>query len=178
MPSVPGAAGDFWHIIDRACPAFSDPHSWWCGDDADTSFVPPNLANGLYSPVVYTDIALSCTTYFAMHFAIPTVDNDYVSLLGTVDGSNYYHVGSYWGDFEQCDGWGVSGIAGYDIGQFVLGDPIYEVGYEFIMNTTDNGCGPAVSGPAGIFVDDTRFYGVEGVPVEESSWGNIKAMYR
>ena len=50
IPAVPGAAGDFWHVIDRACPALSDPHSWWCGDDADTSLVPPNLQDALFSP--------------------------------------------------------------------------------------------------------------------------------
>ena len=50
LAEVPGAAGDFWHVIDRACPAFSDPHSWWCGDDADTSLVPPNLQDALFSP--------------------------------------------------------------------------------------------------------------------------------
>ena len=27
VPGVPEAAGDFWHVIDRKCPALSDPHS-------------------------------------------------------------------------------------------------------------------------------------------------------
>ncbi len=30
-PSAPVGSGDYWHIIDRACPAYSDPSSWWCG---------------------------------------------------------------------------------------------------------------------------------------------------
>ena len=172
FPAIPGAAGDFWHIIDRACPAFSDPHSWWCGDDADTSFVPPNLANGLYSPVVYTDIALSCTTYFAMHFAIPTVDNDYVSLLGTVDGSNYYQVAAYWGDFESCDGWGSTGLyIGFDIGQF--GGQTYYAGMLFIMHTTDNGCGPAGGGDAGVMLDDLWICTNGGDPWEGERTTNL-----
>ena len=153
VPAVPGAAGDFWHLIDRACPAYSDPHSWWCGDCSDTSFVPPNLANGLYSPVVYTDLALSCTTYFAMHLAIPTVDNDYVSFHCTVDGSDYYGIAAYWGDFESCDGWGGGAFnIGFDIGQF--GGETYYAGMLFVMHTTENGCGPAGGGDAGVMLDD------------------------
>ncbi|MCK4916137.1 MAG: hypothetical protein KAS89_08195, partial [Candidatus Eisenbacteria sp.] len=106
-----------------------------------------------------------------------TVDNDYCEFKAYANGE-YYHMFSYWGDFESCDGWGTSGINGYDIGQFVTGE-ITEVGYEYIMNTTDNGCGPAVNGPAGIFVDHLTFYGTPWpTPVEQSSWGNIKAMYR
>jgi hypothetical protein len=126
FPAVPGAAGDYWHVIDRACPAYSDPHSWWCGDDADTSFVPPNLANGLYSPV---------------------------SFLGTVDGSNYYQVAAYWGDMEACDGWASSAYnTGFDIGQF--GWQTCYAGMLFIMHTTDNGCGPGAAGDAGVMLDD------------------------
>jgi hypothetical protein len=172
FPAVPGAAGDYWHVIDRACPAYSDPHSWWCGDDADTSFVPPNLANGLYSPVVYTDIALSCTTYFAMHFAVPTVDNDHVCLLGTVDGSNYYHLASYWGDFESCDGWGSTAfIFGFDIGQF--GGQTYYAGMLFIMYTTDNGCGPGAAGDAGVMLDDLWICTNGGQPWEGERTANL-----
>ncbi len=153
MPGVPGAAGDFWHLIDRACPAYSDPHSWWCGDDSDTSFVPPNLQNGLLSPVVDFYGAYSCTCYFAMHFAVPTVDNDYVALYGTV-GSGYYGIAAYWGDFEACDGWGSTAFnTGFDIGQFG-GGITYQAGMLFVMYTTDNGCGPAGGGDAGIMLDD------------------------
>jgi len=179
IPAGPVVGGDWWNILDRACPAFSRPHSWWCGDVADSNLIPPGLQNSLHTPIISIPGAgaASCTLYVRIHFGIPTIDNDYCEFKAYVNGESF-HMFSYWGDFEQCDGWGTSGIAGYDIGQYVLGDPITEVGYEFIMNTTDNGCGPAVNGGAGIFVDDMRFYGVEGVPVEESSWGNIKAMYR
>jgi hypothetical protein len=103
IPGVPGAAGDFWHVIDRACPALSDPHSWWCGDADDTSLVPPMLQNALFSPYVDISAAAACTVHFAMHFAIPTVDNDYMALFGS-SGSGLYGLGGWWGDFGSCDG--------------------------------------------------------------------------
>jgi hypothetical protein len=152
-PAIPGAAGDYWHIIDRACPALSDPHSWWCGDDADTSFVPPNLADALFTPVIYTNTILTCTLYAAIHFAIPTVDNDYFAIWCTFDGADYYAHSSWWGDFEQCYGWGSSGINGFSFSEFVSGYPDH-AGAAFVMYTTDNGCGPAVGGGAGVMIDD------------------------
>jgi hypothetical protein len=180
IPAIPGSAGDWWHIIDRACPALSDPHSWWCGDPTDTSFVPPNLQNALFTPVVTVD-AFSCTVHFAQHFAIPTIDNDYIAYYGTCDGSNYYAIAAYWGDFGSCDGWGgVAYNTGFDVGQFCTGGFCY-AGFMWVMNTTDNGCGPAGGGDAGAMIDDVWFEGVEGgcpSPVEDSSWGGIKAMYR
>ncbi|MFH1864961.1 MAG: hypothetical protein ABIK85_03690, partial [Candidatus Eisenbacteria bacterium] len=173
IPAVPAAAGDYWHLIDRACPAYSDPHSWWCGDDADTSLVPPNLMDGLYSPVVETGIAFSCTTYFAMHFATPTVDNDYLSLHGTTDGVNYYNLGGWWGDMESCDGWGHTAFnTGFDIGQFGGGETYY-AGMLFIMHTTDNGCGPAGAGDAGFMLDDLWFCTNGGVPWEGERAANL-----
>ncbi len=179
IPAVPGAAGDWWHVINRCCPAYSDPHSWWCGDDADTSLLPSNLQNGLYTPLVDLTGALSCTAYMAVHFAVPTVDNDYCEFLGTCDGATYYHMYSYWGDFESCDGWGGTGLnVGYDIGQFCDPAPYTFGGFLWVMNTTDNGCGPGGAGDAGVMIDDVRFEGVHSDPVENASWGEIKALYR
>jgi hypothetical protein len=178
VPSVPSAAGDYWHVIDKLCPAYSDPHSWWCGDDADTNLIPGNLQNGLFSPVVDLSAAATCTARFALHFAIPQVDNDYVAFYGGV-GYGYYGIASYWGDFGQCDGWGSSGFAGFDISQF--DDPPYGMGgFLWVFYTTDNGCGPTPAGNmAGLTVDDFWLEGeLLGVPVEETSWGSIKAMYQ
>jgi len=176
IPDVPGAAGDFWHLIDRACPALSDPHSWWCGDDADTGFVPPMLQNGLFSPLVDISGASACTVHMALHFAIPTVDNDYVSLYGTA-GGGYYGIAAYWGDFGTCDGWGGTGYnIGFDITQFDL-PPYSWGGFLWIMYTTDNGCGPAGGGDAGVMIDDL-WYEVPTSPVESVSWGSIKSLYR
>ena len=187
IPEVPGAAGDYWHLIDRACPALSDPHSWWCGDDADTSLVPANLQDALFSPTVDCATggyacAYSCTAHMAIHFAVPTVDNDYVALFAGA-GAGLYGVASYWGDFESCDGWGGTGYnIGFDCGQFAaVPNEVYVASFAWVMYTTDNGCGPAGGGDAGVMIDDVWFEGQpEGciVPVEDSSWGGIKAMYR
>ena len=178
IPAVPGAAGDFWHLIDRCCPAYSDPHSWWCGDDADTSLVPPMLQNGLWSPVVDISSAAACTAHMALHFAVPTVDNDYCALYGSA-GGGYYGIAAYWGDFGSCDGWGSTGLnIGFDITQFDV-PPFGMGGFLWIMYTTENGCGPGAGGDAGVMVDDVWFEGpLAGTAVEESSWGSIKAMYQ
>jgi len=176
IPAVPGAAGDYWHLIDRMCPAYSDPHSWWCGDDSDTSLVPPMLQNGLFSPLVDISGASACTAHFAAHFAIPTVDNDYCAFYGTAGGS-YYGIASYWGDFGSCDGWGGTGLnIGFDITQFDL-PPYTWGGFLWIMYTTENGCGPGAGGDAGIMIDDL-WYEVPTTPVEAVSWGSIKSLYR
>jgi hypothetical protein len=179
IPEVPAASGDYWHVIDRKCPAYSDPHSWWCGDDADTGLVPPNLQDGLYTPLVDLNGALSCTVRFAQHFAIPTVDNDYVAYYGTCDGLTYYGIAAYWGDFEQCDGWGQDAfVGGYDIGTFCGAGNMTWGGFLWIMYTTDNGCGPGAAGDAGAMVDDVWFEGEHEDPVEKASWSQIKALYR
>ena len=179
VPAVPGAAGDFWHLIDRACPALSDPHSWWCGDDADTSLVPPMLQNGLYSPLVSLEGALSCTVRFAIHFAIPTIDNDYITFNGTCNGADYYGIAAYWGDFGSCDGWGGSAYdVGFDIGQFCDVAEYTFGGFLWTMYTTDNGCGPGAGGDAGAMIDDVLFLGNHESPVEDASWTQIKALYR
>ena len=178
IPEVPGAAGDFWHVIDRACPAFSDPHSWWCGDDADTSLVPPMLQDALFSPTVDISGAAACTAYFAQHFATPTVDNDYMSIFVSA-GTGYYSTGGWWGDFGTCDGWGGTALnIGFDMTQFDV-PPFGMGGIALVMYTTDNGCGPGGAGDAGMMIDDVSFEGpLAGTPVEDSSWGSIKAMYR
>jgi hypothetical protein len=178
VPSVQAAAGDYWTLIDRACPAYSDPHSWWCGDPADTSFVPPNLQDGLYSPLVDMTGVLTCTVHFAMHFAIPTVDDDYVAFYGTTDGVGYYGIAAYWGDFGTCDGWGGAAYdTGFDITQFEP-FPYTWGGFLWIMYTTDNGCGPAGGGDAGCMIDDVWFEGVHQDPVKQESWSRIKSHYR
>ncbi|HYW69108.1 MAG TPA: hypothetical protein VE960_05830 [bacterium] len=157
--TIPPAAGDWWHIIDRSCPAISDPHSWWCGDDADTGLIPPGLHNELSTPIVDISIAQTCTANFAIHFAVPAVDNDYVEFRGTSDGENYYGITSCWGDFAQCDGWDrTSWVVGYNIGQFSV-PPFEGGGLKFIFHTTDNGCGPAAAGDAGVMIDNVYLAG-------------------
>jgi hypothetical protein len=45
------------------------------------------------------------------------------------------------------------------------------------MHTTDNGCGPGAGGGAGLVLDDVYLEGYVS-PVEKSSWGRLKAMFR
>jgi hypothetical protein len=58
--------------------------------------------------------------------------------------------------------------------------PFSTVEAVFVMNTTENGCGPGGGGDAGFFIDDLTFWinYDEPVPVNETSWGSIKSMYR
>jgi hypothetical protein len=178
VPAMPSgcSSGDWWHLIDRCCPAYSDPHSWWCGDDADTSLIPPNLNNSLISPTVDITGSLICTLRFLLHAEVPTVDNDYWTEEVTVDGgANWVMTGEWWGDFGQCDGWGTAGIAGVDISSLLPGTAFQ---FKLTFYTSDNGCGPGSAGGAGIMLDDTWLESWSASPVEESSWGSIKAMYR
>jgi hypothetical protein len=158
-PGVPEIAGDWWHIVDRKCPAYSDPHSWWCGDDADTSLIPPNLDNALITPYVDLSRALTCTVSFCLHAEVPTDDNDYWTYYATGDGGvSWQSIASYWGDFGQCNGWSTSGLRGYDLG--FHGIPFGEnSAFMFRFQTTDDGCGPGAAGGAGIFVDDVKMHG-------------------
>ena len=180
-PGVPASAGDWWHIIDRQCPAASDPHSWWCGDDADTGLIPPNIDNSLITP--YTDLdaagAVTCTVRFYLHSEVPTVDNDYYIYYATIDGGvTWVGIASYWGDFGQCDGWATSGLDGLDVGLNCGGPPFGDTAFQLRFLTTDNGCGPGAAGGAGIMLDDTWLEGDLPVAVEDASWGTIKSMYR
>lgn len=162
QPAVPPAAGDFWHIVDRKCPAHSDPHSWWCGDDADTSHIPPNLENALVTPMIPAQNAMTCTVRMYLHSEVPITDNDYYAFHATVDGgATWYPVAANWGDFGQCDGWGTSGICGWDIGYHcgVGAFGFDDVAFKIIFHTTDNGCGPGTAGGAGIYIDDFRMEG-------------------
>ncbi len=176
-PAVPGSAGDWWHIVTDLCSSFSPPNSWWCGDDADSSLIPPNLANALYSPVISIAGAATCTLRHLVHAEVPTVDNDYWAEDVSLDGGVTWHATNAWlGDFAGCDGWGSAGFAGDDLTPF-FGDGT-DFQFQITFYTTDNGCGPGAAGGAGINLDDTWLEGEAGVPVEESSWGKVKAMYR
>ena len=176
IPGIPGSAGDYWHLIDRMCPAYSDPHSWWCGDDSDTTLTPPNLNNSLISPAVSIVGAGTCTLRMLLHAEVPTVDNDYWTEEVSVDGGgSWATTGAWWGDFGSCDGWGTSGISGIDISSFLPGT---EFQFKLTFYSTENGCGPSAAGGAGIMLDDTWLEDWTGSPVEEQSWGSIKAMYR
>jgi hypothetical protein len=176
VPEIPGAAGDYWHITSRACPAYSDPHVWWCGDDSDTSLVPPNLNNALVSPAVSLAGSTACTLRLLLHAEVPTVDNDYwTEELTTDGGANWYSLGSWWGDFAQCDGWGTHGINGVDLSPYLPGTSFQ---FRLTFYTTDNGCGPGEAGGAGIMLDDTWLEDWTNSAVVPMSWGRLKALYK
>ncbi len=161
-PSGPPPSGDYWHIIDRACPASSGTHSWWCGDDADTNLVPANLYNSLTSPPVDISGLESLYLSFQVHFAIPTVDNDSVTFEITTDGGVSWHsLGTWWGDSSSCDGWSRRWRNGMNLDPYLPGS---EFQLRVIMYTTDNGCGPAAYGGAGIMVDDLKLIRTFGTP--------------
>ncbi len=172
-PGTGAASGDWWHIIDRACPAYSGTHSWWCGDDADTSLVPPNLNNSLISPWVDVSGVTVCTLKCAVHFAIPTVDNDYFEISATNNGDDYVGVIAYWGDFGTCYGWASGLLSGLDLALPEHGlFPADSIRVRFTMFTTGNGCGPGAGGDAGIMIDDVSI-GTWGAPVVWNVPGDV-----
>jgi hypothetical protein len=186
-PWIP-TGGDFWHVIDRACPALSDPHSWWCGDDSDTGLIPPNLRNGLFTPVVDLSgygTVVGCTVRFAIHLAIPKYEGDYCGYYVTANGVDYYQMSgpascgwSWWGDIGSCDGWAWLPHGGYDVSDWCPDSEITHVGLLWVMMTDDDGCGPGIAGDAGAMIDDVCFEIEVLNPVEAKSWGAIKAMFR
>lgn len=176
-PSVPSPAGDYWHIAERRCPANSDPYCWWCGDDADTTLIPPGLDNWLMTPMIDLAGAVATTVRFLLHAEVPEVDDDYWVEEITMDGgATWYHSGTYWGDYESCRGWSSRALFwGIDLTPYVSTDNRFALRLTF--HTTDNGCGPGVAGGAGIMLDDISLEGYN-TPVTRGSWGAIKALYR
>ncbi len=177
-PNVQDLAGDYWHITERPCAATSGAHVWWCGDDADTSHVPGRLDNWLVSPPVdigSLDPGTPCTLRYMLHAEVPMVDNDYWTIYASTDrGETWYQLGAWWGDFEACSGWSQAGIDGLSITHLLPGSSFRAL---FRFLTTENGCGPGAAGGAGITLDDVSL--VAGTsPVERTSWGRIKAVYR
>ncbi len=174
VPSVPGAAGDWWHVVEDNCSSWSTPHSWWCGDDGDTSLIPPNLNNSLLTPPVDISEAVTCTLRYYLHAEVPTGEDGW-NIEVRFDGGEWQQLHAFYGDFESCDGWGNSGINGDDLTDYLPAD---EVQLMVTMQTSDDGCGPGAAGGAGINLDDTWFEGVHTDAIEESSWGRIKMFYR
>jgi len=176
-PAVPGAAGDYWHITPRPCSAFSPPNVWWCGDDADTSLIPPGLDNWLMTPYVDLTGAVATTLRFILHAEVPMVDDDYWTEEVTMDGGDtWYHSGTYWGDYGTCEGWSLRALLfGIDLTPYVAHGNVFA--FRITFHTTDNGCGPGAGGGAGVMLDDMFLEG-HVTPVERGTWGSIKALYR
>jgi hypothetical protein len=175
-PAVPPASGDWWHLAQRSCAAYSGSQCWWCGDDGDTSLIPPNLDNSLTSPPIDVSSSSICTLRFLVHAEVPTDDGDFwTEEISTDGGMTWYMTGAWWGDFGQCSSWATHGINGIDLSPYLPGDVLM---FRISMHTTDDGCGPGLIGSAGLMLDDTWVEDWTGSPVEHTSWGAIKAMYR
>jgi hypothetical protein len=157
-PVALGPAGDYWHIIENSCKAWSGSHCWAnTSPDTNGAMVPPGVQNWLRTPEVVVSSTVGCTTYFIIQFFTPTVDNDYWTETVYVSGVGT-QLHAWWGD--QCD-------AGYGpCDHFVGGDDITPLLYyqeaaylEWVYHTTDNGAGPDVCDCAGITLDDIGFTG-------------------
>jgi hypothetical protein len=177
-PTGPEAAGDYWHIRETD-EAWSPTHHWCNSELPEENFVPGGVQNWLRTPTVCLESAETCTTYFIIQFFTPTVDNDYWTETMYVDGVGT-QLHAWWGD--QCD----SGYDEYAHFGGVADDvtallPGLEGYHEWVYYTTDNGAGPDVCNHAGITLDDIGFFGVGCPcqnPVEETSWGKVKSLYR
>jgi hypothetical protein len=177
VPDIPAAAGDYWHLLDNVCKAWSGSYSWACTSVDTPGIVPGLVQNWLRTPSVDISGAISCTTDFVIQFFVATVDNDYWTEEVTVDnGASWTQLHAWWGD--QCD-------AGYSpCDHFAGGDDITNLlpgtrlAHRWTMYTTDNGIPTNVCNCAGITIDDVEFFGVHIDPVEPTTWGHIKAIYR
>jgi hypothetical protein len=175
-PTGPPAAGDYWHI-QESTEAWSPSHHWVNSELPDENFVPPAVQNWLRTPTIDISSAATCTTYFVIQFFTPTVDNDYWTETMVVDGTPT-QLHAWWGD--QCDAGYTSadhfgGVAD-DVTALLPGNLGY---HEWCYYTTDNGAGPDVCGRAGITLDDIGFFGeLVATPVQESTWGRVKSMWR
>jgi hypothetical protein len=176
-PGHPGASGDWWHRRYDDCSSYSGHYSWWCGDDADTSLIPPLLQNWLDSPWIDVSMAATCVLRGMYHFEVPTVDNDYMARWVTYDGINYYQLNASWGDFAQCSGWSTSYYNGKVLSTLTPW-PQSQVQISHAFYTTSNGCGPGGGGGAGVTIDNVWLEGEEISPVESRSWSGIKSMFR
>jgi len=176
-PSHPGASGDWWHRRYDACSSYDGVYSWWCGDDADTSLIPPLLQNWLDSPWIDVSMAATCLLRAAVHFEVPPIDNDYMARWVTYDGVNYYQLNATWGDAAACNLWSSSYYAGKQL-DVLTPWPQSQVQVSHAFYTTANGCGPGAAGGAGVTIDRVWLEGEVISPVQAKSWGSIKSMYR
>ncbi len=180
-PAVPTAPGGYWHVVNDVCSSHIAP-SWWCGDDADTSHIPPNTQSAVVTPVVVVPAgARSCTLRYALHAEVPATDsNDYWDVSVGINGAWWISLGTWFGDFGSCYGWSAAGLEGEPLDMFLSPFRDTHIQFRLTFYTSDDGCGPGAAGGAGINLDDTWFEGYYPyvVPVESRSWGSIKALYR
>lgn len=183
-PTVP--AGDFWTLASNNCQAYSDPHVWTV-TSPDTTVVPVNLENWLMTPVIDIsgfECVQGCTLYTIFQlFMDASFGGGWTEQTSVDGGATWFTTGAWHG--SQCDyGYG-------PCDHFLFGFPLMgpgmpqgtQIAGRWIMNTDALGQGPdpdCTFLSAGITIDDTWIELTECPPnpVEESSWGKIKSMYR
>jgi hypothetical protein len=188
-PSVPPASGDFWYLTNSLCKSWSPTHAWTCTAIGDSTTIPPNLNNWLASPIV--DISgyacvQGCTLDFARQIHMSGAWGGSWQEFSTSDGgATWYQMGWWYGNqceygFLPCDwlsgGWSIIGPGAAPDGDYV------GVMWVMLTDSGGNSCDP-VACPnvcdTSIYIDDVAFLVTEcPSPVEESSWGHIKSMYR
>lgn len=156
-PGVPEPAGDYWHLVDSACQAYSGTRSWSCSYP-DSAHVPPNLRNWLMTPVV--DIgqgpADACTLYFTHQMFMSGTWGGSWQEWGTADGGQtWLRTGWWYGD--QCE-YGY-GTCDHSLGEIPImwpGWQGHQVAGKWVMLTDHEGNGPSPYCPrAGLSIDDT-----------------------
>jgi len=160
QPATVPAAGDYWHLADGECQAYSGTRYWTCCHP-DSASVPPNLQNWLQTPVidVGTGPADACTLYFVKQMFMPSCWGGSWQELSTADGgATWTRTGWWFGD--QC-------AYGYGPCEHFLGEvPVIWWGgpqghlaaARWVMLTDADGNFPDPSCPydsAGLTIDDT-----------------------
>jgi hypothetical protein len=182
IPITPPSSGDYWSIRSDLCHCWSPTH-YWGVQYPDTTFCMPMLDNWLLTPTV--DInpyapATSCTLSFIYQQYVTLASGGNWQELGTNDGGATWYVSGWWyGD--QCG-------AGYNVcdhfrwwipltwpGNFGTGQ--VRAAWRYFSDV--DGIEPASCNYSGLTIDDVYIYVYEPPsPVEESSWGKIKSMYK
>jgi len=182
VPSIPAAAGDYWHLDNWLCRAYSGNHYWeicW----PSTTFVQPSLQNWLQTPVVDVPSWMNvtaCTLWYVGQIFWPGAQEGVWTEEVSVDGgTSWWQVGAWYGD--QC-GWGYGPcdhfLFSMSFTPFLPGHHLaarWTVLTDELGNTADPAC-PYLS--AGMAIDDTWITFTWDTPVEETSWGKIKSLYR
>ncbi len=189
VPSVPSASGDFWTIASNNCQAYSDPHYWTCSSP-DTMTVQPNLVNWLRTPDVDISAypAYTCTLYFIQQMFMSGAFGGSWQEVAVADGVE--GVTGWWYG-HQCQFTTAAGPCGHYLGVIPIVAPGYfpsasmVAGKWYMLTDPDgNGCDVAACPlgycSAGMNIDDTWIEVTPPIPdaVRDSSWGQIKSMYR
>lgn len=181
---VPGTpSGDFWHLTNTSCWAVSGDYIWWSGDEADSTLLPPDLANWVSTPYVSMTGVFTCTMQCFIQMKMPHGgDGDYWCEQISADGGATWIDVDCWGGGDQCYYGYTTCSAFYGYGGAGLSLtgllPAPSFAYRIFMSTNSTGCGPSVCGHTGFLLDDVWFFGTDVTSVEEASWGKIKAIYK